>query len=119
MNRLRLERVDRQTVEECYRVIRINARMTPRTVLAILRVTVPRVSIHRRDHLIALRRRVEFEGRDETPIDPITDAEFDAEHHVLHVPDKSHLDLLTQSDGILLGAELRRGCTNGVLLWWP
>ena len=100
-----------------YAAIRSNSRsFTPVDIVAILRAVVPRLHVHHRDHLIAVRRAVEYYGN-ETLAGRVSDP-FDPAIHVIHVPDASHLDGMPSGSDTLLGATLRHGRRGGVLLWW-
>ena len=121
MQRLRNETTDRRKVEDSYRIIHHNARALSATdLVTILRTIVPRVHIYLRDHLMTVRRHVEFTGRspEDTPGRVSEIAPFDPRRHVVHIPDRSHLDVVISTD-LLLNAMVRRGRGGrGVLLWW-
>ena len=121
MQRLRNEIADRNRVEESYKIIHHNARMlSPTDLVTIIRTVVPRVHFYLRDHLMSIRRQVEFSGGSPEESDARVSgvAPFDPRRHIVHVPDKSHLDLAIHRD-LLLNAVVRRGRGGrGVLLWW-
>lgn len=121
MQRLRSEIADRSRVEESYRIIHHNARvLSAADLVTIIRTVVPRVHLYLRDHLMSIRRQVEFSGGSPEESDARVSgvAPFDPRRHIVHVPDKSHLDLAIPRD-LLLNAVVRRGRGGrGVLLWW-
>lgn len=122
IQRLRTDFVDRDKVEDSYKVIHRNARtLSACDLVTIIRTVVPRVHLYFRDHLMTVRRHVEFIGRspEDTPARVSDVASFDPRRHVVHVPDESHLDVITSSCNLLLNATLRHGRGGkGVLLWW-
>jgi hypothetical protein len=119
MERLRHERCDLARVEESYHIIHRNSRsLRVSDIVMMLRAIIPHLSIYRRDHLISVRRHVEFSGTspDETNARVTDLVPFDPTQHILYVPGRSHLDLLTRGT-FLLDAMVRKG-RGGVVLWW-
>ena len=116
IERLR-DATDEAYIMKQYTILRTNASsFSCANVVDILRCIYPFVSTYALDHLMALRRHVEFDGTILTEGRLPPDTPFNPTKHVVHVAGPSHLDHLTRESP--LGATVRHGCNGGVLVWW-
>lgn len=100
-----------------YTVVRLNCPVafSCTTIVDVLRSLHPYVVTYSKDHLMALRRCVEYDGTVMSPGRVARNVPFDPKQHVVHMAGASHLDHLRTKD--LHGATIR-GRKGGVLVWW-
>ena len=118
MERLR-HATDETYILSQYTVVRQNCtQFSCASIVDILRCLYPFVLTYSLDHLMALRRCVEFDGNILTSGCVAPNVPFHPMKHVIHVAGPSHIDYISRVHENLLGATVRRGRKGGVLMWW-